>query len=153
MAKLPASLAVACLFIRLGHYSKNEDVCNDNQKWRRNKIRNMASPSSSSSLASQFSNETSHDIHFCILTWSLTSIDFTRKNSGFAFISQMFCFWLCRIYLCILTSLSFQFWFLKSQNERQFDFWTIYVLTDIFTIIKHVLFENRWKIRESMFTF
>ena len=32
LAKLPASLAVACLFIRLGHYSKNEDVCNDNQK-------------------------------------------------------------------------------------------------------------------------
>ena len=97
MAKLPASLAVACLFIRLGHYSKNEDVCNDNQKWRRNKIRNMASPSSSS-LASQFSNETSNDIHFCILTWSLTSIDFMRKISVFAFISQMFCFWLRRIY-------------------------------------------------------
>ena len=28
------------------------------------------------------------------LNWSLTSIDFTRKISDLAFISQMFCFWI-----------------------------------------------------------
>ena len=122
MAKLPASLAVACLLIHLGHY-KNEDVCNDNQKWRRNKIRNMAS--SSSSLASQKTlhmrlNEIldSFFVSTCMTnvwawtkSWLLTSVLYPfpwLENASN---------WKTNISL----SLSFQFQFFKTQNKRQFE--------------------------------